>query len=115
VARHRLLRLLELDEDWDSYGGHPLDREIAIKALGIVGELARFDVPVPDLIPTSAGGLQLEWQRPGFDLEITLQPDEMATVFFLDRATRQFAEKPLAGTGTLFDILSFFGTAGDTH
>lgn len=109
AAGRRLAQLVALDDDWDSYGGHPLAPEIARRGWWVIHELSRFGVPVPDVIPTSDGGLQLEWQQASLDLEITFQPDEQPTVFFLDRSTREFAEKPLAATGVIFDILNFFG------
>lgn len=53
----------ELHVDWDSYGSPPTTQ----KAMATVEEFAT--------VPTSAGGIQLEIHRDGYDIEIEIGPD----------------------------------------
>lgn len=54
--------LKSLKKGWDSYNGHSISHQ----AIRVVEELA--------VVPRSAGGLQLEIHRDGFDIEIMISP-----------------------------------------
>src|SRR5579864_1910144 len=54
-------QLLTLSRDWDSYGGRPVDPGCAWAAWRLLLALMREDSPVPSLVPTSRGGVQIEW------------------------------------------------------
>ena len=66
----QLNAIINLREDWDSYGA----REIVFESLEYAFQLLEFtmeyDSPAPKVIPTSRGGVQLEWHERGIDLEI---------------------------------------------
>jgi hypothetical protein len=71
-------RLLVLPKDWDSYGGQqvvPKPIEAAIRLLSL---FMTDKCPLPSLVPTSAGGVQIEWHTKGVDLEIEIAPDGSA-------------------------------------
>src|SRR5205823_1875475 len=57
----RLRHLLQLREDWDSYGAAPVDLRAARTALQLLAMIMRPDTPAPTVVPTVRGGLQLEW------------------------------------------------------
>jgi hypothetical protein len=40
--------------------------------------------PKPSVVPTSRGGIQLEWHRAGVDLEIEIESPDRVNVFFED-------------------------------
>ena len=69
-AVERLRHLVGLLPDWDSYGSPPVDRQKAHLTLGILSVLMGPDTPLPSMVPTRTGGVQIEWHRAGLDLEI---------------------------------------------
>jgi hypothetical protein len=77
-----LSALLELPSDWDSYGGVRIKPEIVIAALNLLFETMQYDSPAPSIVPTSRGGIQLEWHRNGVDLEVEfVSPSRVRGVF----------------------------------
>ena len=71
----KFVRLHELKAGWDSYGAPAIAPEAVAAAQGF------------DVVPTSAGGVQLEWHRHGCDLEIEWGPDgTVVSVSFERRA-----------------------------
>jgi hypothetical protein len=70
----RLKHLLQLREDWDSYGAAPVDPRAARKALQLLALTTSLATPAPAVVPTVRGGLQLEWHQPDVDLEVEVPP-----------------------------------------
>lgn len=95
AAVRQLARLLSMPSDWDSYGAKPIDRQIAIAALNLVGIVVVNGAPLPALIPTSDGGIQLEWHRCGVDLEIRVISGMSLGVFLEDLATGEIREEEI--------------------
>lgn len=88
-VRQSLQALVDLPIGWDSYGGHPVDIVLAQMIEPFVIELISNNVAAPSLVPTSVGGVALEWHRPSLDLTIEFEPLDMpaysvGTVFFAD-------------------------------
>jgi hypothetical protein len=73
-----------LEEDWDSYGARPVQRERAVTAVRFLLSLVDRDTPMPTIVPTNRGGIQLEWHRTGADLEIQIEAPGRMEVFFED-------------------------------
>ena len=68
TALNRVGELLRLPDDWDGYGSAPISQTTADAALRL-----RACVAVePQMVPTSGGGIQLEWHNRGFDVELEL-------------------------------------------
>lgn len=65
-----LQQLLKLEPGWDSYGGSPIDPKCVALALKFVSTILPNDTSAPAVVPTSQGGVQLEWHTGGVDLEI---------------------------------------------
>jgi hypothetical protein len=63
-----------LPPNWDSYGGEALTFEAALASLGFLADQLKESAVPPSIVPSSTGGLQLEWHRRGCDLEITFGP-----------------------------------------
>lgn len=59
-----------LDPGWDGSGTPRIDRRLLRDALIVLGDLQHPMVPEPDIVPTLAGGVQLEWSYRGRELEI---------------------------------------------
>lgn len=65
----RLLGYLELEADWDSYGGRPTALEAIVGAAMVLQHAPQ----APDrMLPTSRGGVQFEWEGDdgGIELEV---------------------------------------------
>lgn len=91
-----LLDLLNLRPNWDSYGARPIERTAVETAVPLLFQLMTNDTPSPSTIPTSTGGIQLEWHQQGIDLEITIPPSGLVTAFVHDDATGEEWETGLS-------------------
>jgi hypothetical protein len=84
TALARIRSLASLESNWDSYGAVPLQRGAVLHAVRLVAAiLQNEDVPLPAIVPTSQGGLQLEWHRGRATLEMEVLPNRTVEVFFL--------------------------------
>jgi hypothetical protein len=92
----RLGQLLTLPRDWDSYGGLPVDPACVWAAWQLLLALMVEDTPVPSLVPTSRGGVQIEWHAKGIDLEIEVVTPAELIVSFEDAVTGQAWEKKIS-------------------
>lgn len=80
---NRLLELLSLGDNWNGYGEsavHTSSVKRAVNVLDAVGS----EGPRPGVVPTSAGGIQLEWVGNGFEIEVEIPPNGAASVFVVD-------------------------------
>lgn len=68
----RLEHLLQLQNDWDSYGSVQILFENAEYAVRLLDFVMTPTAPAPFIAPTSGGSLQLEWHRRDLDLEIEI-------------------------------------------
>jgi hypothetical protein len=84
----RIEPLLWLAPNWDSYGGRAVQSNVADFAQRLLAPLLAQAVPAPMIVPTSDGGLALEWHRAAADLVIHIpraaDPSAAATAFFAD-------------------------------
>ena len=67
-------------ENWDSYGSCPIEEDVLCTAKELLFSLEPA-MPSPTVVPVSGGGIQLEWQVDGRELEIEFHPD--STIEFL--------------------------------
>jgi len=79
--------LLELPQGWDSYGAPPIQPSYIQAALSLLLGVMRDNTPVPSVMPTSRGGVQLEWHMRDVDLEIEFETPSRIQGFFEDRRT----------------------------
>lgn len=77
TALERLRHISSLTWNWDTYGAPPIGKNAIEIARRLIAVLA-YD---PQVVPTCAGGVQLEWHRDGLSVELTIPP-EGATEFF---------------------------------
>jgi len=69
----RLQAVADLPSGWSGLMGRPIEVQLMPIAFQVVQELIPRDAAwVPQIIPTVEGGVQLEWHRDGFDLEIEI-------------------------------------------
>lgn len=84
-----LAELLSLDHGWDSYDASPISPDAAVDAIRILLELSgTIDFEIPIVVPTSRGGIQLEWQRPGVFVELEVSPGAHPS-FIVEDAERE--------------------------
>lgn len=103
----RIQTLMAFGADWDSYGGYPLRPGVALHAVRLLAAILDNDVPVPSVVPTSTGGVQLEWHQSGADLEMEVKPDRSVDVF-LQLPSEQTWEGSLANNrGALMRFLAY--------
>ena len=70
--------------NWDSYGAHPVNPECVSYALQLLRSTMQPDTPPPDVVPTSGGGVQIEWHTRGIDLEIEVVSPGRSSILYED-------------------------------
>src|SRR3954452_12705561 len=83
----QLRDLATLATGWDTYAGRPIGRGLLYDALRFLLRQLNNDSPAPSMVPTSDGGVLLEWHRAGVDVEVSFSDGEMPELYFLDIAT----------------------------
>jgi hypothetical protein len=92
-ALSRICRLLELKEGWDSYKAKAIPRETGMFALQILDAVMQQpSLSAPSIVPSPAGGIQLEWHTKSVDLELHISAVYDCEVWFEDRSTGQSLE-----------------------
>ena len=77
--------VLTIPANWDSYGARPIQPGVASSALDSLFAVMRDSTPLPSVVPTAKGGIQLEWHSRRFDLEVVFQPGENGEVYCEDK------------------------------
>jgi len=88
--------LLSLPENWDSYGALRVSPDRVNAAMTFMLETTLADTPVPSVVPTSSGGVQIEWHTKGIDLEVEFVTSSRLRAFFEDRRTGRCWERDLS-------------------
>lgn len=84
ITLTRLQSLAQLVTGWDSYDSQPVDSSRVQQAYWLLQSIMDDDTPAPTLVPTSDGGIQMEWHTLGVELEIGLVSDADLDVSFED-------------------------------
>jgi hypothetical protein len=79
-----LVRLINMPTGWDSYNAPPLRRDAGHFALEILQRVMRPRTPIPQVTPSAAGGVQLEWHEKGVDLELHITAPYQWELWFRD-------------------------------
>ena len=80
-------RVLSLPRNWDSYGARSIDPANVGAAIELALALMNDGTPAPAVVPTSTGGVQLEWHTRGIDLEIEIRSPSRISACFEDQRT----------------------------
>lgn len=73
--------LLGLPPGWDSYGARRLSPDALRSGLYLLSRVMMPSTVAPILVPTSEGGVQIEWHSRGLDLEVEVRPAGEVSVY----------------------------------
>lgn len=93
-AAQSLTTILNLEENWDSYGARRVTLDGAIAALTVLFNVMGDRTPMPAIIPTPSGNVQLEWHQFGIDLEVEITPSGRFSIFYEDEIESYEDESP---------------------
>jgi hypothetical protein len=108
AAERRINALLALPANWDGEGAPSINFDCAMGAFGFLFSNSMHETPAPQLVPTSAGGVQVEWHMGGTDFEIRFDPQEQATYFYSGADGREIegeVSEQLSTVGSLLRAL----------
>ena len=88
-------QLLQLASNWDSYRARPLDPRAALAAFELLLNIMRPGAPMPSVVPTPRGTVQIEWHINGVDLEIDVRSATSALASFEDLRSGETWEKEI--------------------
>jgi hypothetical protein len=80
----RLPELLALAHNWDKQGGKPIRIDIVMFAMTFLARMALPEMPAPQIVPLSDGGLQMEWHLKDLDVEVAFIQPNLVDVSFED-------------------------------
>src|SRR5260370_40530609 len=80
---------VDLPENWNSYGARRIQPELAEAAIHLLSKIVQPETPKPEVVPTTAGGVQIEWHVRGIDLEIQILSQDRLNVSFENLASGQ--------------------------
>ena len=70
-----ILEVMDLPEDWNSYGARPVDPEAVREGLRVLNSILDSDTPAPTVHPTPSGGVTFEWHTSRVDIELEITPE----------------------------------------
>lgn len=85
ATAQRIASLLQLPENWDSYGAPRIQLASAAAMLDILTAVLRNDTEAPAVVPSAGGHLQAEWHTNGVDLEVEVLSPTSVAVYYRDQ------------------------------
>lgn len=83
AALNRLAGFLALEEDWDGYGAQRIHESAVKRAVAVLDAVCPAG-PKPWTVPTSEGGVQLEWAYNGYEIESEIPPAGAAQILIVE-------------------------------
>lgn len=105
VTLSSLARLLNLQDNWDSYGGRKPQLIAVIQGLKLLWQIMAINTPAPSVVPLSDGGIQFEWHRKNQDLEIAFLVGELPTFYYQHRERGGPEEGPATDISLLANLV----------
>jgi hypothetical protein len=100
-------RVAALPPSWDGHGSPQLGTQEREYATDLLASIDYEDVPAPTIVPVSGGGMQLEWQHKGRELELEIVAGSQE-LLFLKVYTDETAEEggyPIVDWGKTQELL----------
>ncbi len=91
----RLAQLYSLKRGWDGHAGRSPDQATVLFAGQVIATMMLPNVPRPSIMPLSDGGIQIEWHRNGWDVEIEVAGPNRLVVYTHSLASGEERELPL--------------------
>ena len=85
----RLEGFLSLKEDWNGYGEQPIHESAVKRAVAVLDDVCPMG-PEPWVVPTSDGGVQIEWAAGGFEIEVEVPPTGPAQILIVEPSGGEF-------------------------
>lgn len=82
AALRDLVRWANKDQGWDSYGARRISPRVARRVAKLLRMLASAQVPRPFITGTSTGGLNLQWESDGYDIQFTFEEGESSALYW---------------------------------
>lgn len=106
--KNQLQEFLMFERNWNGYGERPIHEGAVKRTIAVLNTVVYEMAPQPDIVPTSEGGVQIEWASGGFEIEVEILPTGPAQVFIVEPSGRE--HECLAGShseiwGTLRNII----------
>jgi hypothetical protein len=83
-AIKRVVALINLAPNWDGYRAPRVNLDTGMFALRVLNDIMLARTPIPQIVPSSVGGIQLEWHVGGINLEIHITKPYEGDVWFED-------------------------------
>jgi len=82
----RLAELMHLPVGWDGSGARSISQRVIVATAAFLGQPGMASVATsPDIVPTTEGGLQIEWHTESIDLVLEILPGAAASALVIDR------------------------------
>ena len=107
-TKAELDELTELPQGWDGYNGLPVRPQVAEHARRFMETIGECTQLVPDIVPLSDGGLQLEWFVGAYEVEVAIAPGGTAHVYFECTNDERIEEFPLGDSLDVEKIAPYF-------
>lgn len=102
----QLAGLASLPRGWDSYGASPIDERVSLLALHFLVAVLEQGLPRPFVVPTTHGGISIEWHRASRELIVGIEPGRpQPSAFFADDAAGLEWEAELPGEARFIPAL----------
>ncbi len=76
-----------LPENWSSYGSYRIEDTAIFEAMRVLANVLGPHGVAPLVVPTSIGGIQLEWHREGEDVELEVSPQGSLSAYAYNHQT----------------------------
>ena len=76
-----IARIAELPPGWDGYASPQLSIKEREQAAQLLASMTYSDLPAPTIVPVSGGGIQIEWQHCGRELELEVVAGVQEIIF----------------------------------
>jgi hypothetical protein len=80
-ALANVARIAELPHNWDGHGSPALGAKEREHVTKLLSSIDNADVPAPNIVPISGGGIQIEWQHNGRELELEIEGGSEDLIF----------------------------------
>jgi hypothetical protein len=99
----RLAKLRTLAAGWDGYQSPALNQDTLWFAVELLDKIMRPGTSPPQIVPSSVGGVQIEWHEKDIDLEIHIAAPYKCELWYEDRRSGQVIDEQFTAD---FSILS---------